>query len=44
MWELLFVGHVVGLEKLKKKIQGFIKTADEPSLRMATKIIEAINR
>jgi len=44
MWELLFVGHVVGLEKLKKKIQVFVITADEASIRMALRIIEAINR
>ena len=44
MWEMFILGHVSGLDEVKKKIQNFIKTADEPSLRVASKIIEAINR
>jgi transcriptional regulator with XRE-family HTH domain len=44
MWELFITGHLAGLDEVKKKIQYFIKTADELSLRVASKIIEAIKR
>jgi transcriptional regulator with XRE-family HTH domain len=44
MREMFVVGHLAGLDEVKKKIQNFIKTADEPSIRVAARIIESINR
>ena len=44
IWEMFIVRHMDGLEKVKKNIQSFIKTADENSLRIAAKIIDVLNR
>jgi len=44
IWAMFITGHLEGLDEVKKKIQNFIKAADEPALRVASKIIEAINR
>lgn len=44
MREMFILGHVSGLEDTKKRIEKFIRTADENSVRLAAKIIEAINR
>ncbi|MEK6528973.1 MAG: hypothetical protein AABZ36_08845, partial [Nitrospirota bacterium] len=44
MWEMFDFGHVVGRKELKDTIQAFLKTADEPTLRLALKIIRAVVR
>ena len=44
MWEMFDFGHVVSQKELKQTIQNFSKTADEPALRLATKIIRAVVR
>jgi transcriptional regulator with XRE-family HTH domain len=42
--EMFVVRHMESLEKVKKNIQGFTKTADENSLRIAAKIIDVLNK
>ncbi|MBI5050960.1 MAG: hypothetical protein HZC11_08865 [Nitrospirae bacterium] len=44
MWEMFDFGHVASQKELKQTIQNFSKTADEPALRLATKIIRAVVR
>ncbi|MFA4828862.1 MAG: helix-turn-helix transcriptional regulator [Thermodesulfovibrionales bacterium] len=44
MWEMFDFGHVVSQKELKEAIQKFSKTSDEPSLRLALKIIRAVSR
>ena len=44
IWEMFVLRHMEDLEKVKKNIQSFIKTADENSLRIAAKIIDVLNR
>jgi transcriptional regulator with XRE-family HTH domain len=42
MWEMFDFGHVKSHKELKESLQNIIKTADEPSLRLALKIIRAV--
>jgi len=44
MWEIFDFGHVVSQKELKEAIQAFSKAADEPTLRLALKIIRAVSR
>lgn len=44
MWEMFDFGHVAGQKELKKAIQDFSRTADEPVLRLALKILRAVVR
>lgn len=44
MWEMFDFGHVVSHKELKESIQSFAKTSDEPTLRLALKIIRAVSR
>ena len=44
MLEMFDFGHVKSHKELKNSIQRIIKTADEPTLRLALKIIRAISR
>jgi len=44
MWEMFDFGHVVSHKELKEAVQNFIKTADEPALRIALKIFRAVSR
>lgn len=44
MWEMFDFGHVAERKALKESLQTFLKTADEPTLRLAVKIIRAVSR
>jgi len=44
MREMFDFGHVPGRKELKDSLQTFLKTADEPTLRLAVKIIRAVSR
>lgn len=44
MWEMFDFGHVEGYKELKEAIQNIARTADEPTLRLALKVIRAIAR
>ena len=44
MWEIFDFGHVVNQKELKDAIQSFSNSADEPTLRLALKIIRAVSR
>jgi len=44
MWEMFDFGHVANHKELKETMQSFAKTADEPTLRLASKIIRAVSR
>ena len=44
MWEMFDFGHVAGRKELKDTLHNFTKTADEPSLRLALKILRAVVR
>lgn len=44
MWEMFDFGHVVSQKELKEAIQRFSKSADEPTLRLALKVIRAVAR
>ena len=44
MWEMFDFGHFVSNKELKGAIQNITKTADEPTLRLALKIIRAVAR
>jgi transcriptional regulator with XRE-family HTH domain len=44
MWEMFDFGHVTERKALKESLQNFLKTADEPTLRLALKIIRAVAR
>lgn len=44
MWEMFDFGHVAGPKELKETIQSFAKSADESTLRLASKIIRAVSR
>ena len=44
MWEMFDFGHVVSQKELKEAIRAFSKTADEPTLRLALKLIRAVSR
>src|SRR4030042_5641780 len=44
MWEMFDFGHVVSHKELRGAIQNITKTADEPTLRLALKILRAVTR
>ncbi|MEW6108663.1 MAG: helix-turn-helix transcriptional regulator [Nitrospirota bacterium] len=44
MWEIFDFGHVASHKELKESIQSFAKTSDEPTLRLALKVIRAVSR
>jgi len=44
MWEMFDFGHVKSHKELKESLQNIIKTADEPRLRLALKVIRAVCR
>ena len=44
MWEMFDFGHIVSHKELKGAIQNIAKTADEPTLRLALKILRAVAR
>lgn len=44
MWEMFDFGHNVTVKELKENLQSFAKLADEPSLRLASKLIRAVSR
>lgn len=44
IWEMFDFGHVVRRKELKEAIQTFAGTADDLDLRLALKIIRALNR
>jgi hypothetical protein len=44
MWEMFDFWHVKSHKELKESLQNIIKTADEPTLRFASKIIRAVSR
>ncbi len=44
MWEMFDFGHVSSHKELKESLQSFAKSADEPTLRLASKIIRAVSR
>jgi hypothetical protein len=44
MWEVFDFGHVKGHKELKESLQSLIKAADEPTLRLALKVIRAVSR
>lgn len=44
MWEMFDFGHVVSNKELKGAIQNITKTADEPTLRLALKVLRAVTR
>ena len=44
MCEMFDFGHVASQKELKQAIQDFSRTADEPALRLALKILRAVVR
>jgi len=44
MWEMFDFGHVVSHKELRGAIQNITKTADEPTLRLALKVLRAVTR
>ncbi len=44
MWEIFDFGHVKSHKELKESLQTFIKTADEPALRLALKVFRTVSR
>jgi len=44
MWEMFDFGHVLSGKELKETFQTLAKTADEPTLRLALKVIRALAR
>jgi transcriptional regulator with XRE-family HTH domain len=44
MWEMFDFGHIQSRKELKESLQTLIKTADEPALRLALKVIRALTR
>jgi transcriptional regulator with XRE-family HTH domain len=44
MWEMFDFGHIVSHKELKGAIQNIARTADEPTLRLALKVIRALTR
>ncbi len=44
IWEMFDFGHVKTHKQLKESLQSLIKALDEPTLRLALKVIRAINR
>ena len=44
LWEMFDFEHVVSHKELKEAIQKFTRTSDEPTLRLALKILRAVTR
>jgi transcriptional regulator with XRE-family HTH domain len=44
MWEIFDFGHIVSHKELKEAIQRIARGADEPTLRLALKVIRALTR
>lgn len=44
MWEMFDFGHIANQKELKEAVQSFAKTSDEPTLRLALKLIRAVSR
>jgi len=44
MWEMFDFGHIVSRKELKEAIQRIARSADEPTLRIALKVIRALTR
>lgn len=44
MWEMFDFGHVLSQKELKETFQNLAKSADEPTLRLALKVIRAVSR
>lgn len=44
MWEMFDFGHVLNGKELKKAVQNFSRTTDEPRLRLALKVIRAVTK
>lgn len=44
IWEMFDFGHIQSRKELKEAIQNIARTADEPTLRLALKIIRAVTR
>ncbi|MCL5423298.1 MAG: hypothetical protein M1461_12635 [Nitrospirae bacterium] len=44
MWEMFDFGHVLSQKELKETFQNLAKSSDEPTLRLALKVIRAIAR
>ena len=44
MWEMFDFGHVASHKEIKGAIQNIARTADEPTLRLALKILRAVTR
>jgi hypothetical protein len=44
MWEMFDFGHEKSHKELKESLQSLIKTSDEPTLRLALKVIRAVSR
>lgn len=44
MWEMFDFGHVLSRKELKGAFQTLAKSADEPTLRLALKVIRALAR
>ncbi len=40
MWEMFDFGHVLSRKELKETFQNLAKSADEPALRLALKVIK----
>lgn len=44
MWEMFDFGHKATVKELKESLQAFAKTSDEPTLRLASKLLRAVSR
>ncbi len=44
MWEMFDFGHVLSQKELKETFQNLAKSSDEPTLRLALKVIRAVSR
>ena len=44
IWEMFDFGHIVSRKELKEAIQRIASSADEPTLRIALKVIRALTR
>lgn len=44
MWEIFDFGHKATVKELKESLQAFAKTSDEPTIRLASKLLRAVSR
>lgn len=44
MWEMFDFGHVLSQKELKDTFNSLVKSSDEPTLRLALKVIRAVSR